>query len=163
MKGTVADGIHIAIFIFVLIMMVLIGYFLLDEFDTSLRDSGHNTTMTDDILAQGKLGVGTFNWVILLIYFALFGASLIGAFMIRTHPIFAIASFIIILTVAILSAMLSNGFVDMVTASGLDTTLTNVFPIPEWLMNNLPYLMVVINGIIMVVQYSRTGGKTEAY
>ena len=83
--------------------------------------------------------------------------------MIRTHPIFAIASFIIILTVAILSAMLSNGFVDMVTASGLDTTLTNVFPIPEWLMNNLPYLMVVINGIIMVVQYSRTGGKTEAY
>jgi magnesium-transporting ATPase (P-type) len=163
MKGTVSDGIHIAIFIFILSFMVVIGYFMLDSFDNSIRDIGVNTTLTDDILEQGKLGVGTFNWTILLIYFALFGASLVGAYLIRTHPIFAIASFFIILVVAIISGMLSNTYVDMLSSSGLDTIATTYFPIPEWLMANLPFLMVFLDGIIMVVQYSRGRGRTGAY
>lgn len=160
MKGNVTDLVVIPLFIVLISATIVISFLLLDTFNTTIQDIpafGVNAT------AAAQAGVDSFlfwdSFVIILVI-GLYMVTLISAYFIQTHPIFFGIAFIFLIVSIIVSAQITNIYIDFATSNDTITNAANQFPYMLLFFTNLPTILTSMGAGLLIVLYStfRDGG-----
>lgn len=142
--------------LFVLSISIFATVKILNEFDDSWTYGG----VGQEILDKGQEAMYTFDYMFVFLAIGLSLASLIGAFMIRSHPIFYVFSTLLLGIMVIVSAQITNAFDKFATSSAF-SSIANSFPMMVTFVRNFPLFILVSGVLIAVVMYGRpaTGGR----
>ena len=154
MKGSVLDLFFIIPLIFVIAIIVILSAYTLDVFDQHFdkeRPEAFNTTITNT-----KTALGTFDYMYVFILVGLSAAVMVGAFLVRTHPIFFIFSFFMLAILIIVSAVFSDIFGQIIQTSTLVST-ANQYPLIVLTMKYLPKVVLGIGTLLAIVLYAKGG------
>lgn len=84
-------------------------------------------------------------------------AMIISAFFIKTHPVFFVFSFIILIIIVAIMPILSNAFMEFATSDQFSTEAESM-TISTRTVGNFPILVVVFGCILLIVLYAKWGG-----
>lgn len=150
---------HLVYLIFIIVGILIFAFGLLAAY--TINESIIEQVEDDDIinstyLKQGRYAMEVFNSGFIFIVVGLIMALVIGAFMIQTHPVFAVASILILMFVIILGAVFSNVFYEYSTSSQM-TEAASSFSSMSMVFQNLPLIVLVAGVLIMVALYGKGG------
>jgi hypothetical protein len=148
-KGMI-DNIVAGIFLLIFSMIVIVAWFISDAINTAFIGAGISTVGTQG--AVTAIGIWDLGFVVLFIFMGI--VDIIGAFMVRSHPVFFIIAIIFTLVLGVIAPQLSNTYDSFVTAMG--ASVDNAFPSMGFIMRNLSFFLIVISVITSVVMYSKT-------
>jgi len=151
-KGTITDVIFIAVFLTIFAVVLIFGYHVYSQFIGAGLD--------DTILNKGTNALRIFNYGFLMIVLGAGGASIAGAFMIDSHPIFFVFTTFIFLIFIIIGAVLTNVFDAIITVESISTTATD-FNIIITVLRNIPLLMTIWGILLSIVLYGKM--KSDRY
>lgn len=150
MKGTIIDLIPIMIITFVLLVGLVFGSILYNEFKgTDIWDP----TYTGDI--ETTFSILDYGAVFIIIASGL--ATVVFAFFIRTHPIFFVVSLILMIIVVMVSGPVTNAFMGFAQDDDIADT-ANDFPMTLEFMGILPYTVLAFAVLIVIGLYVKPGG-----
>lgn len=156
MRGSVLD----LIVIMIILGVGMFGLLIASEVLTQLDDS--EMWPTNDAGTAAKTGaedaLSAINFAFPLLLVGLVVAVIIGAFMIRTHPIFFVLSLIILALTVVVSAPLSNAFMGVATSDVLQDE-ANTYTVATHTVGNFPIIVVVAGFIIMIALFAKPGGQ----
>lgn len=134
-------------------LILLISYLILDRIETNAPEG----LVTEHYFTQGKTAILYFNYGFVLIVIGMCSVSIISAFMIQTHPIFYIASFLATIVLVFLASIVSNVYYDFINNTDVFASFINQFSAMYTVIMNLPLIMLVISVIVAIATYSRGG------
>ena len=149
MKGSFADIIFVMVAIFVTAIVILFANKLLVEIKTAA-----NETLNQTYFTQGENALKVMNGGFLLFVVAGFMAIVLSAFMIRSHPAFAVVGIIISFVFILLAVIFGNIYGQFVAQSELSSVAVN-YPIITNIFQHFPLIVMVFAGIIMIVIFSK--------
>ncbi|MEM5853890.1 MAG: hypothetical protein QW228_05975 [Candidatus Aenigmatarchaeota archaeon] len=156
MKGTVSDLLIIMLVVLILATTFGILYFISQKLNEGMSSVLPNYALEKQEKATIGLGILFNSLPFLTIILGI--TSIILAFQIPAHPIFAPISIFILALYILLSTVFSNIFYNL----GSNTILTSVFnqfPLVVYIMQYLPYVIAILGVLIIIVQYSKVGGS----
>ena len=154
MKGSMLDLFFIIPLIFIIAIIVIFSAYTLNTFDQHFdkeRPEAFNATINNT-----KTALGTFDYMYMFILIGLTAAVLVGAFLVRTHPVFFIFSFFMLAILIILSGIFSDIFGKMMETSTLVST-ANQYPLIVLTMKYLPKVVLGIGALVAIVLYAKGG------
>jgi low temperature requirement protein LtrA len=151
-KGTIVDIIFIMIFLVIFAVVLIFSYYIYNQFIGKGLD--------DDILLKGKNALLIFNYGFLIIVLGAGGASIAGAFMLDSHPIFFIFTTFMFLIFIIIGVVLTNLF-DQIITNELISTTAGDFNIIIAVLRNIPLLMTVWGILLSIVLYGKLKGGSS--
>lgn len=156
MKGIL----HLIIVIILLVtasFTILTARLLLDDFQTQTQGiEGVNQTHID----RGQQALGTLDVGFVFLAIMGFVAVVIGAFYVRTHPIFAIVQFIILILLGLIAPTISNFYYEIATTPGMVAT-ANQYPLMTETMRLLPITLLFFGVLVIIVLYAKRGGNEQ--
>lgn len=160
MKGSIIfDFLVIIIMVLVFSMTSIIGYQILSEFNETSEglitsNTSINVTNTALTTVQG------FDYIFVFIIFGMMICTVIGAFLLRTHPAFFIASLLGLIFVIILSGQISNIFLEFAVEETV-IDYASSFPLMVQIWQNIPLIIVLFGTLTIIVLYGkiRSGGN----
>lgn len=159
MKGFTLDITLIIMMVFVIIFVVSI--FIANKVWFSLKDSLPSGSIASDAAIVGTTMVTTgFDYTFFLVFMGIGIASWFSAFLIRTHPVFAIISIFLLIVIAFTSPMFANMY-DSIVSTGSFSDMPSTYPLLNLIMRNFPFWMIAIDLVTMGIMYSKTGGGGE--
>ncbi len=154
MKGSVLDVFFMAGMVFIVILTLVIGSFILTTFKNQVNQSGYTENETAPLTsAQNSI----FNLDNLAIFFVvlILISIIVLASMVNAYPAMLPFAFLLIAIFVAVVVYFPNIFSDLLaTNSGLATE-ANSFPFFALVLNNLPVIVVVSAGVVAIVLYSR--------
>lgn len=160
---SVLDNFLVIVAILGFVIAALIGNLVLNEVAGS--DAFNSTaagTNATQYLVKGQNVLQLFDVLLILLLFGTFIASIIGAFLIPSHPAFFIISFILMLILAAVTTVLSNIYYEFASTTQL-AAVANNYPVMNFIFTNLPALFVLATFIIAIVMYGRSRGGGYGY
>jgi hypothetical protein len=82
----------------------------------------------------------------------------VGAFLIRVHPLFYVIALIILVIYITISAALANVFYEITISEAFFTASADEFPNIQLVILRLPIWATIISFIIVIVLYWKGGG-----
>lgn len=149
-KGSVTDIIFISIFLTVFGVVVIFSYYILNQFI--------GIGLNDTILNNTGNGLKLFNYGFLVLTFASGVASIIGAFMLDSHPVFFVIFTFIFLVFLVISVVLSNVFDEIITQTQLVGS-ASVFDKIVLVLRNLPLVVTVWFVLVTLALYGKMSGS----
>ena len=148
------------ILIFTVVFTLLLSKYILVEFNSALEEDGLHTTESRQALIDMDVAFPTFDNMILVVIVLLAIGLIITSFFIPTHPIFMVINVFGIFFLAFLGMLLSNMYKDIIDESVELASVFSTFPKLNFVMNQLPWIAVILVFIVTIVQYSkfRSGG-----
>lgn len=153
MKGTVADLMGIVVVVLILSLTIIIAGKVIGEISTEWDEIAPDT-VSKEIMEQGKATINTFDYLFLFAFMGLGLASVIGASLIDTHPIFFVFSILLLVIIIFVGAQITNVFNEVITTTEM-AAIANSFPIMVGLMRNLPLIMLMFGSLISIVLYGK--------
>ena len=154
-KGQIQDIAFFLILVFSLIFVLLLSKYILVQFDNALEEDDLHTTESRQALVDMNVAFPTFDNMILVVIVLLAIGLIITSFFIPTHPIFIAVNVFGIFFLAFLGMLLSNMYADIISESPELASVTGTFPKLEFIMNQLPWIAVILVFIVTIVQYSK--------
>lgn len=155
-KGTILDFLYIVVILFIFGIVSMIMFPVFKEVNRGLNESGVPVEQLQLSVDIEDKYVNITDGIFLFILIGLSIATLIGAFMINTYPAFyPIAAFLLGIF-AIVNSILSNAFSEVADAPTI-SDYSSQFLITNFVMNNLPVIMLVISFIIVIVLLAKGG------
>lgn len=154
MKGSILDLFFIIPLVFMIAVIVIISAYMLDVFDQNFdkaRPEAFNTTIDNT-----RIALGTFDYMYIFIVVGLSTSVMVGAFLVRTHPVFFIFSFFTLALLITLSGILSDIFDQLIQVTEF-TSVANQFPIIVLTMRYLPKFSLGIGALIAIALYAKGG------
>lgn len=152
-KGSSLDILGIFVMLFITGVVVLFGYLILSNFSgLGLGD------VFESYISKGLVALRVFNYGFLFLLAGFGIGSVIGAFMIDTHPVFFVISIILTLFFVFIGTTITNVFEGFVTADELTATAEQ-FNIMVLIMRNLPKIGIIWGSIIAIVLYGKIRGR----
>lgn len=146
---TVLDLIPIMLILFVSALGVIVADKVLTDVKNTWTPS---STSGQDIINKNTIRPMNAGFLILTVGLGI--STIIGAFMIRSHPIFFFISVFILGFVLLLSPQISNAWTTFIGNTQVATTGNN-FPIIVAIMDNLPKILLGFGVVIMVAMYGK--------
>lgn len=148
-KGII-NLIIVAIIALVFAFSILIGNLVLTEFADKAGPMLADTTP----LSIGQQAYGALNIMFVVLMGGAFIAVVISSFQVETHPVFFVASLLVMIILVMIGAVFTNIYHEVVTstalsATGSEYTFMNAF------FENLPRLFLFFSGVIAIVQFSK--------
>ena len=150
----------ILVMLFALAFGIFLGSKVMTEFQQQTNETS-DSPLNQTYFKQGEYALNTLNAGFLLIMVGFFVATIILAFMVQYHPIFAFISFFLLVFMIILSGIFSNVFGEIVATEEF-TTQAASFNIITEIMNRLPIFITVFGSILIIVMFAKTRGGNEA-
>lgn len=151
MKGTVLDLFVVMALLLSSFIGILVAYYLLDIF----QSRGYVTqTEGVNVISKGILATKLWDYAFLLFTVGLGIATIIGAFLIKTHPIFFFISLISLIFVLIVSPQVSNVAYSF-SHTDLMSSTADYYPIMLKIMDNLPLILFGFGLLIMLALYAK--------
>lgn len=156
-KGSVLDiAILLPVVLFILGVTVFIAWLAIsevsDEFaaDEDFSANGNATAMVE----YGKQGISVFDYGLLFIIIAMVIGAIASAFMIKTHPVFAVVFLIVIFISSVVTAYFANTFEELSTDAVFSTSLTQ-FPVIFYIMTHLPWIVGLLSFLVMIITFAK--------
>lgn len=149
-----SDSIVMIILIIIILITAVMSYIVLDEMQTivSSSDLGINTTFFE----QGKQGLLAFDAMAVFILIGLGGGVVVSAFLVRTHPVFIVVGIVILGLQVMMSAMVSNVFIDIATSTTLIADTVDLFPVSAAVIQNLPLITLGFSALALMVSFGKS-------
>lgn len=153
-KGSVIDIPIIFVGIFIISLVLFFSYAIFDGMANAdvLKDNNWSSAILDN----GRLAYNVWDAGIVFIFFGLLIGSAISAYLLRSHPIFFVASLSVWVITFVIGAILSNTFALIAGSTPLLTTssiMTNTVAVNT----NYPYLVAISGAIIILALYLKRG------
>ena len=164
MKGSVLDTIGMAVIFFTAIIALFLSHTIYQEFRVGYNNSIGNMTGESVSVGEELMMEHTTNSLDILIAAIPFvtiaagAAAIVLAFLIPSHPIFLIFSLLALAISVTLGAVFSNVLWQFVNES-IFADLIAANPLISQMIQNFPFIMAVIGGLIIIANYSRPGGS----
>lgn len=126
---------------------MLLGWTIIEAF----KSEG---TLPTTPLDQAESAITSMDALVAFVIGAVCLASVLLAFLVRSHPAFFFVSFIITLILIPLSGVLGNIYYEFAHTDSLSAA-ANEFPLTYATMEYLPKICVVFSGLIAVVMYGK--------
>lgn len=157
-KATLLDFIYLSLTLFAFAIISIVLYPVFVQVNLNMNQSGQ---VPADVLVLStdieEKYVGITDGIFLLILIGLSVAALIGAMMINTHPAFYFVIASLLAFFAIINAILANAFSEVVS-SGVIAEHSDKFIITVFVMQNFPFVILVISFIVAIVLLAKGGG-----
>lgn len=151
-KASMMDSFGIIMIIIIFIITVVASFFAFSimkpELETTL-----NNNVSDHVLEKGSDSLLGFDRMVILVFGGLVLSSLIGAFLIDTHPIFFVVSLILLVIFIFLSVLIGES-TNTLLSSGFNSSY-NQFPIMKFYISRLPLISLVVGALISVVLFAK--------
>ena len=154
-KGFIMDVMTIAIYLFITGIVILCSYLALSSINTGFQAS-------DDIAPLGKTVmqdrtdnyIATWDGIFGFFFVGLSIAAFIGAFMLDTNPVFFVLAIILLIIFIVAAAAISNAYYEVESTSSF-SDFAEDFRVMHWILNHLPYYVVVEGFIIVLALYAK--------
>jgi len=147
-------------------IIILIGgtslFFITNAFqENELTNVPGGINVTEKIAPLTNSFFPMFDWIFLLGFIMIWIICYIGAFLIRTNPLFTGIGILFLIITIFISAFVSNVFNDIVSASpsisGIvpGQSIDEVMPLMFFTLNNLPFLVMILGGLAVIILYAK--------
>ncbi len=150
MKGSILDFLFIFIFLLIFAISTIVGSVILSNY----ADMSSNLGVSNISISQAQTTIANLDYVFIFITFGMAIAVVVGAFMIRTHPVFFVISLFGLLFIILISGQLANVYLEFAQNAQLISTAAN-YPYMELIFQNLPLITAVFGIIVAIVAYSK--------
>jgi len=115
-------------------------------------------------VSKGITILQNLDYAIIFLLLGTFIATIIGAFMLDTHPVFFIISLLSLIFIIILAPQFANFFFNFSNTETLSSTSADL-PLTTFIFQNLPLITVIFGFILSVVLYAKIhgGGVQSGY
>lgn len=156
-------GLAIMEIMFVMIILFVFGFISMIIFQTykeispDLRSefvsSGSNSSVVvvDDVTNRYP---STFDALVLICLILLWIVVLVSAFLVDSHPLFFIASIIVFVFILIAGGILGQFYDELIVDDSL-SGLSDDFPITNWILEHLFFLILLVGFSVLLVLYGR--------
>lgn len=161
MRGSVFDMMTIAIFLLGFSLAAVIGYYIQTQWLVQYNALGIQTTVGNatNSAVTGAYGVMDNMFIFVAVLLCLTTLGL--AFMVDSHPIFFIFSLIFLIVFTALTAVFSNIYYEIASATGVGAS----FPGFQLLWQNFPFISILMSLLIVLVMHGKptsvSGGSGE--
>lgn len=157
-KGAIEDIVLIMVTLFGLAIVLLIGVYLANTFNTTVSPVFGNQSVNSTIGFQkvNDIANSTFNYIYLIVFMLFLILLIITAFMTPTHPIFFVLFIILFLFMILASVILSNVY-DSISGTAIFATAVTKLPIQDLIMSNLPLVTAIVGVVLAIIIFSRSG------
>ena len=154
MSATDIGGIAVICFVSAIVFFV-IGFVGINIYDAMRANDNFNTNPdVMNVLNASEQTTYKLDWVFFGLFIGLILGLIITGWYIQGNPLFVFVYFIVICIFTIISFALSNAWETMTTQSVFNN-LINHFPIMNYIMLQMPYIMVVVGMIGIVVIFAK--------
>lgn len=151
-KGSVVSLFYVGIGLLITSIIIIFMVFSITEFKSQILESGIDMDVT--YLEKGLNTYKLFNGAFVLITIASGSASIVASFMIKTHPIFFVFTWILTIILLLISAQYTNMWYEFASRAEFTTLLTD-YPMMISVMKNLPIIMLGFATVVAIVMYSK--------
>lgn len=164
-KGTVEDYFFVVAVIFVFSIAILIGNFLLTNFQQTFV-ALNQSTIANGIITQAVQQYNVFDGLFAFAFVGLSVGVILGSFMINSHPAFFIFSVIVLAIVGFLGLVFTEIYRNIandptITCGGTVGQCGNNFPIMTFIMSNLIFILIPLGFLTAIVLYSKTSASPQ--
>lgn len=136
---------------------LVFGVYLWTSFSTAFNSTASNAGSIATI-SQVNTSFTIFDTLFIFLQIGLMIALVISFYYIDSHPIYFFLSLFMLGLAIVLGASFSNMWEALGNQPSINATVTNYFPQSDWLMDNLPLLLLITGLISLAVLYGKSGG-----
>ena len=151
-KGSSVDNFFVMISFFTLAVFFLAMAMFWNTLNTQADDLWSGSPVGNQIRANMDRAADQYDWMCVVIWFAFHMGILITSFLLKTHPVMYIVAIILICTIAMVAAPISNAWVDMTDDPNLSAAALEL-PKTNFIMSNLPVLEIIWGLISAIVLF----------
>ena len=152
-KGSEVDLIFTVVIIFATAISVIFAHYILGQISPGLVAAGAPQYAFD----YSNQALEVFNYGIIFLTIGFGMAAVLSSFMIKSHPVFFVASMFGFVVLIFISSIFANIFDEIMLTSPMATTATTTFSKLFPFVRNIPYIM----GFLWVVMVIALFGKWE--
>jgi len=160
-RASITDLIYIAMLLFAFAFFVLIGYKIMDTFNTEIVGGNiadtHGKNASVNLLAHYP---GAIDNSFLFLAIGLGVGAMVLAAMVRIHPIFLVLYLILLVFIIYISGILSNIYEEAASQATLSTLANNLTNISN-IMTYLPLIVGVFGSILAIIMYKSWRDQTS--
>jgi len=156
---SIADLAVVVIMVFVFSIVLLFSGVMLDEF-SQVRKVQDNSEANQTI-SDAKTMLFNLNDWFPLIFIGLIGSVGIGAFFIKTHPVFFVASLVLLILFLLISPVFVNTFNEFAGQEQFSGVVDEYEEVVTF-WQNLPVIVLVASVILLVLLYGKFGRGSGA-
>lgn len=156
-RGSVVDLLYVLLAMFVLAIVVVIGYTMFSGITTELTNQfPDSTTATKTATTLPNMYLA-YNTLFMVIFVFGMLAALVSALFVQTHPVFGVVSIILMILFTFFAAVLSNAYQDFEATS----TDAQRFNMVSYFWAHAPKIMLLGLVLVIIVLYAKTrqGGQ----
>jgi hypothetical protein len=160
-KGSTSDMMFLAVLAIFAGMVLVLSLYLYNSFSSALRTD--TEIITSGSLAEGFLDdydsslPTTFDTIFVIVFFGTALFSIVLAFLVRTSPLFAIFSIIIMIIMMVLVGALATMWDDFKSLDSNITSTINLLPMTSYVLDHLPLFLLGIWILIFLSMFM--GGR----
>ena len=154
-QGQIQQIAFFLVLVFSIVFILLLSKYILTEFNNALEDDNLHTTESRQALVDMDVAFPTFDNMILVVLVLLSIGLIITSFFIPTHPIFLVINVFGIFFLAFIGMLLSNMYKDIIDESSELASVSGSFPKLTFVMNQLPWIAVILVFLVTIIQYSK--------
>lgn len=155
-KGTIEDLFIILIFSFVLIAVVVVAFKLNSDLRGALEDAGNLSAEQEQVLDKTETAISAFDVLFAILLVGLVASTLVGAFLLDTHPVFFWISLILLIIVVLLAVVIAN--VAHASLGGVELASSYAeFPIMKFFLDYLPLNAAILGALILAAYFVKRG------
>ena len=154
-KGSGMDIIYILSFLFTFAIVTIVAITFYNGYTDSIADTDvFDNAANEQVEAQAVATLHAWDYLFVFILIGLTITTLMGGFMLRTHPAFFWISLLLLIIAKVLGAVLGNvfGAVTSTASFGNASAQLNIIP---FFMNHLPLMILLVGSVILVILYAK--------
>jgi len=153
-KGNaVLDTLGVLVFLIIFVISIYYGKYILSDLNDEIQSDPdmHNTSKQIVSYHEARYG-GFFDGIFLLAFILFWALMLVASFNIDAHPIFFIFTFILMIFVFIVAAILGNLYKEFAEEEDM-VAVVPFFPIAHYIMSHFLMVAIVVGFSIMGVLF----------
>jgi len=153
-KGNIAiEGIVILVIIFVMALVSIFAYKTFDELNSDIASDEEMGSEAKDLSQNMYIKFAKlFDNVILFAFVLLLIFTIVGVFMLDTHPIFFAITIMLLIAFFVVTIMLANSYDEIMQDSDL-SSYANEFTYTTWVMQHVLQLMIAAGFILAIALF----------
>ena len=155
-RGFVQDIGLYTVILFVVAIGLLVVYYIFTEINTSFQDNPDLPAVSKDIMNNFKNRyISIWDNFYLFVVVGFFIVMVILGFSLRSNPVFAMLSLLLLVIFGILAVFFTNAYNKIATSSGFGS-LAQEFTMMNYLMHRLPHIVVILSVVFIIVLFAKT-------
>jgi hypothetical protein len=154
-KGSGLDIIYILAFLFTFAIITIVAFTFYSGYTDSIADNPlFDNEVNEQVESQAVATLHAWDYLFVFIMIGLTITTLMGGFMLRTHPAFFWISLLLLIIAIVIAAILGNVFGSVTSTAAFSSAAGELSVIP-FIMNHLPLMILLIGGIILVILFAK--------